>query len=122
MRTLTTFIDKSNIPKKYGGDLPYEFGMAPILDPAEEQHITWATPHAIPSQQAWPLGPIKWVPGQNGTLVAMAVGSSAGVERREIVATLHPNSDDKKAAYEQLGRLSVEGEIVVEKPVGNGHA
>ena len=96
--------------------------MAPILDPAEEEHITWATPHPIPSQQAWPLGPMKWVPGKNGTLVALAVGSSGGVERRDIVATLHPNSDDKRAALEQLEKLSLEGEMVVEKSTGNGHA
>ena len=69
--------------------------MPPILDPAEEQHITWAFPDA---QQRWPLGPLRWIPGKDGTLVALAVGSKGGKDRREVVATLHP---DGKADFAQ---------------------
>ena len=115
LRTLSTFIDPANIPKKYGGELNFSYGQPPVLDPAEEKHITWASAHAeaVPSQRAWPLGPIKWVPGEDGTMIAMAVGSVGGKERREIVATLHPMTDDKKAVMESMGRLSVQGERVV---------
>jgi len=80
-----------NIPKKYGGNLPWEFGMRPILDPAEEQHIVWTSPDPIPSNRKWPVGPVKWITQKDGTMQAMAVGSVQGKERREIVATLHPD-------------------------------
>ena len=68
--------------------------MRPILDPAEEQHIVWASPDPIPSNQKWPLGPVKWIPQKDCTLLAMAVGSVDGVKRREVVATFYP--DGKK--------------------------
>ena len=56
---------------------------------------------------------MKWVPAENGTLVGMAVGSVEGKERREIVATLHPESADHRKERARLGRLSVQGERVV---------
>ena len=90
-RTLQTFIDPSNIPKKYGGQLVYEYGMPPILDPAEEAHISWAGSNTAHADGKWPMGPMKWVPGEKGTLLAMAVGSIDGKERREVVATLTPS-------------------------------
>ena len=117
-RTLSTFIDPANIPKKYGGELDFTFGSAPLLDPAEKQHITWASPQLENSPRAWPKGPIKWVPGEEGTLIAMAVGSVGGKQRREIIATLHPFTEDKKEVVEMMGRLSIQGERVVI----NGHA
>lgn len=95
-RTLSTFIDPANIPKKYGGNLDWEFGMRPVLDPAEEQHIVWASPDPISSNQKWPLGPVKWIPQKDGTLLAMAVGSVDGKERREVIATFHPDGKENR--------------------------
>ncbi|MCJ1473634.1 hypothetical protein MMC13_002285 [Lambiella insularis] len=105
-KTLSAFIEPENIPKKYGGKLDYVFGMPPILDPAEEQHITWSSPEPIPSNQKWPKGPMKWVLGKDGTLVAIAVGSMNGKERREVVATLHP---DGKPVLAQIGTAATLG-------------
>jgi len=116
-RTLSTFIEPSNIPKKYGGTLEYEFGMRPVLDPAEEQHIVWTSPDPIPSNQKWPTGPVKWIPQKDGTLLAMAVGSVDGKERREVIATFHPdgreNMEQAKTQTEpmqpmQLPQMSTE--------------
>lgn len=70
--------------------------MRPILDPAEEQHIVWASPDPIPSNQKWPVGPVKWVPQNDGTLVAMAVGSVDGKARREMVATFYPDGKENR--------------------------
>ena len=110
-RTLNTFIEPANLPKKYGGQLDWAIGQPPALDPAEETHITWANADSV--QKGWPLGPMKWVPAENGTLVGMAVGSVDGKERREIVATLHPESADHRKEKARMGRLSVQGERVV---------
>ena len=68
--------------------------MPPILDPAEEAHITWAG-SKVHSNGEWPQGPMKWEPGEDGTLVAIAVGSVKGKERREVVATLNPNDKEQ---------------------------
>lgn len=58
---------------------------------------------------------MKWVPGENGTMVAIAVGSTAGKERREVVATFHPEGNDAEAR-KLLSRLSMQGEKVVVMP------
>lgn len=66
--------------------------MRPVLDPAEDQHIVWESPEQLPSNQKWPLGPLRWVHQADGTSVAVAVGSMDGRERREKVATFYPDN------------------------------
>ncbi|MCJ1315975.1 hypothetical protein MMC15_001295 [Xylographa vitiligo] len=102
-KTLSAFIETANIPKKYGGTLNYEFGMPPILDPAEEAHITWAA-----TNHKWPEGPMRWIPGKNGTLEALAVGSINGKERREIVATMHPDGKPEFAGTQVANQIANE--------------
>ncbi|MCJ1285428.1 hypothetical protein MMC26_004768 [Xylographa opegraphella] len=99
-KTLSAFIEPANIPKKYGGSLDYEFGMPPILDPAEEAHITWAA-----ANHKWPEGPMRWVPGKDGTLEALAVGSINGKERREVVATMHPDGKPEFAGTQAANQI-----------------
>jgi hypothetical protein len=94
LKTLSTFIEPANIPKKYGGELDYAFGMPPILDPAEEQHVVWANSADVSSRDKWPQGPMKWIPGENGTMTVIAVGSVDGKERREKVATFYPDGKE----------------------------
>ena len=43
---------------------------------------------------------MRWIPAENGTLKAMAVGSVAGKERRELVATLFPDGTEGRTAPE----------------------
>ena len=75
--------------------------MPPVLDPAEEQHIVWTSPDPVPSNQKWPKGPVKWIPQKDGTMLAMAVGSVNGKERREVVATLYPDGKSNAPQAEQ---------------------
>ncbi|MCJ1401819.1 hypothetical protein MMC11_005036 [Xylographa trunciseda] len=117
-KTLSAFIEPGNIPKKYGGTLNYEYGMPPLLDPAEEAHITWAA-----ANHKWPEGPMRWIPGKDGTLEALAVGSIDGQERREVVATMHPDGKPEFAGTQVSNQivnkaLGIEAESA--PPVQNG--
>jgi hypothetical protein len=102
--TLSKFIEPANIPKKYGGTLDYTYGDPPVLDPAEEQHVIWKGSHAGSSKMIWPKGPMRWVTKDDGNWDIMAVGSVDGQERREMVATFHPDGHSPKAAAS--GRVS----------------
>jgi len=93
-RTLESFIDPVNIPKKYGGELDFVFGDGPILDPALEGIVKWEV-----EEKNFPRGPMYWVKkdghGEKGVstedeeqMSAIAVGSIGGVERRETVCTV----------------------------------
>jgi len=86
--TLSQYIDPDNIPKKYGGNLEFEYGMMPILEPAIEQALTWENPEKQNGKNIWPIGPIKWEEGGDGTVKAVAVGSEGGKPRRRVVAKL----------------------------------
>ena len=90
---LEKFIDPANIPKKYGGELPYEFGMMPIFDDTLKQQMEWT----VPGQGTWPQGPMMWMNGEGQDQVAVAVGSVNGKQRREPVATLHARAIEKVA-------------------------
>ncbi|KAI9761642.1 MAG: hypothetical protein M4579_000876 [Chaenotheca gracillima] len=101
--TLTKFIDLANIPKKYGGELEYEFGMMPVLDAAAQDSLTWSTSGEANGdsghkQKTFPIGPMRWVDqditeangdgekaGQQKDLIAM--GSVQGKERRQKIAS-----------------------------------
>ena len=91
-KTLETFIDPENIPKKYGGKLDFKFGDMPVLDPAIERALKWEG-----DNKAFPGGPMFWVhkkvggnvqEGSGNEMEAIAVGSSAGKERRERICTI----------------------------------
>ncbi|KAI9862201.1 MAG: hypothetical protein M1824_001582 [Vezdaea acicularis] len=87
--TLTRFIDIANIPKRYGGELDYEFGMMPLLDPELANALTWTKPAPSGSTQTFPIGPIQMVEMDDGEVKLLAVGSVDGKERREEIARLH---------------------------------
>ncbi|PQE10161.1 phosphatidylinositol transporter protein [Rutstroemia sp. NJR-2017a WRK4] len=82
--TLESFIDPKNIPKKYGGELEFEFGDMPTLDPALAAVTSWKGETA-----GFPGGPLYWIPTKDGqSIEAIAVGSSEQKERREVVCTV----------------------------------
>lgn len=84
---LSSHIDVSNIPKKYGGELDFEFGMEPALDVKIAEILRW--PDGVDeSQRRLPIGPVKWVDEGDGSRTAFAVGSKDGKLRREMVASL----------------------------------
>ncbi|RDW69740.1 hypothetical protein BP6252_08760 [Coleophoma cylindrospora] len=95
-KTLESFIDPANIPKKYGGQLEFEFGDLPVLD-AEcfGENIEWSG-----TEKDFPHGPMYWV-NKKGEAVegmeveasdliqAIAVGTKEdGTQRKEEVCTL----------------------------------
>ncbi|KAJ6479964.1 putative phosphatidylinositol transporter [Mycena vitilis] len=83
--TLTRFMRPEDLPKKYGGELEWEYGMPPSVD----GEIVRAVQGLVADK--WERGPLRWVaePGGGGKIVAR--GTVNGKERNEVVGTL--NSD-----------------------------
>ncbi|OCK80561.1 CRAL/TRIO domain-containing protein [Lepidopterella palustris CBS 459.81] len=87
--TLEQYIDPANIPKKYGGQLDFEFGMMPILEPEIEKALNWEAAATQNGLRTIPTGPIKWEETADGTVMAVAVGTEQdGKPRRKVVASL----------------------------------
>ncbi|KAK4994636.1 hypothetical protein LTR66_005365 [Elasticomyces elasticus] len=86
--TLEQYIEPQNIPKKYGGQLDFQFGDLPILEPAIERTLTWLHPQTQKAQKTFPTGPIVWKENGDGEMVAVAVGSEHGKQRATEVASL----------------------------------
>jgi len=85
-KTLESFIDPKNIPKKYGGELEFQFGDKPVLDPQLAKVLKWEG-----ERDGFPIGPMFWVNKgeKNGNeMEAIAVGSVEKIERIEKVCTV----------------------------------
>ncbi|MCJ1426075.1 hypothetical protein MMC29_003977 [Sticta canariensis] len=89
--TLTAYIDIANIPKKFGGDLDFESGMTPVLDPAVRAVLNLSS-ESTDAERLFLTAPVRWIDGPDGDLVALGVGSLNGVQRRETVATMHAHA------------------------------
>lgn len=89
--TLEQYIDPANIPKKYGGQLDFEFGMMPVLEPAIEKALHWEAPSTQGSTRTIPTGPIKWEESADGRVTAIAVGTEDGKPRKQVIASLTTN-------------------------------
>jgi hypothetical protein len=95
--TLRKFIDPANIPKKFGGDLDFEFGGMPALDPALKDLITWEGSHTD-----FPHGPVFW--HDRGDYIELeAVGSVDKKERREMICKLRKPAPDHVYSEKQNG-------------------
>jgi hypothetical protein len=86
--TLRKFIDPANIPKKFGGELDYEFGTMPALDPALKDLITWEGSHTD-----FPHGPLFWH-DMDDYIELEAVGSVDKRERREVICKMRKPAPD----------------------------
>ena len=108
-RTLSTFIDLDNIPKKYGGNLHFDFGEFPTIDPAYADRLQWKYPLPTGEERRWPKGPMAWQHREDGAVDLLAVGSVDGKPRRETVATLLPEkpATDVKGLAEDAAKLSL---------------
>lgn len=100
--TLSAFIDVANIPKKYGGELDFECGMLPVLDPAVLRVLTLSSPDRASAAPMFFAAPVRWEDGEDGDLVAVGVGSMDGQPRREKLATLH--SQAAQSAFPGISR------------------
>lgn len=79
-------MDVSCIPKKYGGDLDFECGMMPSLDPEIRRCLEFPNPEL---EELFVTGPTRWVDSAEGDMVALSVGSIDGKSHKEAVATMH---------------------------------
>ncbi|KAL8958734.1 MAG: hypothetical protein Q9193_004265 [Seirophora villosa] len=84
--TLSAFMDVSSIPKKYGGELNFECGMMPSIDPEIRKCLDLRDPKL---EELFVTGPTRWVDGSEGDMVALSVGSVDGKPHKEAVATMH---------------------------------
>ena len=87
--TLLKFVDEANVPKRYGGTLDWKFGDMPSLEPAIANNLHWPSGTA---KHELPTGPIRWQYDSKGDLQMVAVGTNDGVQRNDIIATLHPDA------------------------------
>ncbi|KAL3420018.1 CRAL/TRIO domain-containing protein [Phlyctema vagabunda] len=104
-KTLESFIDPANIPKKYGGQLEFEFGDMPVLDAAAfGENIKWNG-----DLKDFPHGPMYWINKkgekvegmeveEEETIQAIAAGTTeSGTQRSQEVCTLRRNVLTKTA-------------------------
>jgi hypothetical protein len=106
--TLSQYIHPDNIPKRYGGNLDWEFGMLPNID----QDVIEALGERYKTQDGWIRGPIKWV---HDTCIAF--GSENGVDRREVVAVRPKHTlDDVKSPDEGPKTEAVNPELSEKEP------
>ncbi|KAJ6786323.1 hypothetical protein PWT90_10364 [Aphanocladium album] len=100
--TLETFIEKRNIPKKYGGDLDYNFGQLGIPDPAWDGVVEWDNGY-----NSFPSGPMIWedVVGKPDRVQCIALGYKDGKPRRERICTIprtwSPPQEESKASADE---------------------
>ncbi len=82
---LTSFMDKENIPKCYGGDLEWDFFDQPAWDDEIKRICQFENGYT-----AFPTGPLYWKPIDDGKrLECLAVGTiKGGSDRRERVCTI----------------------------------
>ncbi|KAK6972160.1 CRAL-TRIO domain-containing protein [Favolaschia claudopus] len=78
--TLTRFMRPADLPKKYGGELEWEYGMPPSFD----SEIAKVVKGRI-KEEGWVRGPLRWVgDGQGGGRIEMR-GTVEGKRREEEV-------------------------------------
>jgi hypothetical protein len=110
---LSSYIDPVNIPKQYGGELEFEFGMMPKLEPAIAEMLRWSPPDTAESSEpvnpSYPIGPLKLVDGQNDEMAVIAVGSIDGKDRREAIATFVPYQKPLATECQQKAEVEANG-------------
>ncbi|KFX98572.1 hypothetical protein V495_03644 [Pseudogymnoascus sp. VKM F-4514 (FW-929)] len=89
--TLESFIEPANIPKKYGGELDFNWCDPPVYDPALNDVITWKNGY-----ETLPTGPMYWR-DQGDHIELEAVGAVDGKQRRDIVATVRKTAIEREA-------------------------
>ncbi|KAF2224406.1 CRAL-TRIO domain-containing protein [Elsinoe ampelina] len=89
LATLEEFIDRANIPKKYGGELEFEFGDLPNVEPGIDSNLKWINPSTDKNRNTFPTGPIRWgISPTTGAMTATAVGTVDGKPRSVEVASI----------------------------------
>jgi len=81
--TLQKFVNIKNIPTIYGGELTFDWGQRPNLDPAIRDRVTWEN-----GFDDFPPGPLYWRPIEDDRIECVAVGSVEGKDRLKRVCTM----------------------------------
>ncbi|KAL8966058.1 MAG: hypothetical protein Q9183_003537 [Haloplaca sp. 2 TL-2023] len=84
--TLSAFMDVSSIPKKYGGELDFECGMMPSIDPEIRKCMDLKNPKL---EELLLTGPTRWIDNEEGEMTALSVGSIDGNPHKEAIAIMH---------------------------------
>ncbi|KAK5114722.1 hypothetical protein LTR62_002296 [Meristemomyces frigidus] len=98
LSTMEKFIDRANIPKKYGGDLDWQFGDMPSLEEGIASRLRWKEDIREKGHRTLPIGPIRWAYDEHGDLVATAIGSENGKPRNRVIAGFHPDGQVARLA------------------------
>ncbi|KAI0998807.1 hypothetical protein K3495_g9390 [Podosphaera aphanis] len=88
-KTLEAFMEPQNIPKQYGGQLDFQHGDRPRLDPALQGLIKW--------ENGWddfPGGPIYWVDNGDCFEAYRSAGASTSEIKEKICTMPKPTSQD----------------------------
>jgi hypothetical protein len=85
---LSKFIHPDNIPKKYGGNLDWQFGQMPYLDNDMVDTLKWQQDVRDKGHRTLPIGPIKWEYDEGGNLNAIAIGTENNQPRKSVLAGL----------------------------------
>ena len=129
--TLSQFINIEDIPKRYGGQLQFECGDMPNLDPELRDCITISP--GSDTERYFLTGPVRWVDaGEIGEMEAIGVGSVDGKQRKEHVATLHSLATRVATHTERLSRATTQqsqlpltpltaGGLTPNRPVSQSH-
>lgn len=86
--TLSELIDPNNIPKKYGGQFDFEFGMTPDLDSEIKASMEWLDKDGDEIVEDIPKGPMRWTESEDGKRTAIAVGTEGGAPRNRQIMTV----------------------------------
>jgi hypothetical protein len=87
LAVLSEVYNIADIPRKYGGEFDFEFGMPPSLDPNILSMIDWLDENGEKKGEL-PMGPMRWINEDDGKRTAIAVGRVDGKERKVKVLSL----------------------------------
>lgn len=82
--TLLTYVDRENIPVKFGGMLSFVHGQSPDIDPGTQKTLLFPQD----SEKKLPPGPLKWIVDEDNLRTVVAVGTDGGVPRFKQIAKL----------------------------------
>ena len=89
-KVLSEYIEPDDIPKKYGGNLDWEWGNTPYLDAGISKSLDWKSPaKGENGENAFPSGPTRWRTSSDGSsMTAVLLGTQNGKQREEEVASI----------------------------------
>ncbi|KAJ7061596.1 CRAL-TRIO domain-containing protein [Mycena amicta] len=86
--TLRAFMRPADLPKKYGGELDWEYGRHPSVDGEILKTVSGL-------EGEWVKGPLRWVvdvDGEGGKAKVVAKGLVGGKQRDEVVGVFDPSA------------------------------